>query len=238
MDHFSKYAKTYIIDNKDTDTIINKLKKFIKEIGKPELIHTDNGGEFTSNKFKLFCIDNNIKIINGCPRHPQSQGAVESFNKYIISKLQCFKLEEKKNFNINKDIDNDIKIYNNNMHSITRIEPILALKMKNKRQLQKVLENTIKSQINKNKECAIIEKGSKALLCRNFVKNGKYLNEKKFLKKIYDIPVIIEESNGGNKCKIKVNKNIKNLKVNTLYDCNYKLIKFCSDEVWEKINSI
>ena len=62
------------------------------------------------------------------------------------------------------------------------------------------------------------------------------MNEKKFGKKIYDIPVIIEESNGGNKYKIKVNKNIKNLKVNTLYDCNYKLIKFCSDEVWEKIN--
>ena len=43
----------------------------------------------------MFCIDNNIKIINGCPRHPQNQGAVELFNKSIISILQCFKLEEK-----------------------------------------------------------------------------------------------------------------------------------------------
>ena len=111
MEHFSKFGKAYIIDNKDKDIIINKLKKLIKEIGKPEIIHMDNGGEFISNKFKLFCIDNNIKIINGCPRHPQSQGAVESFNKYIISKLQCFKLEEKKHFNINKAIDNVIKIY-------------------------------------------------------------------------------------------------------------------------------
>ena len=49
--------------------------------------------------------------------------------------------------------------------------------------------------------------------------------------------MIIEESNGGNKYKIKVNKNIKNLKVNTTYECNFKLIKFCSDEVWENINS-
>ena len=63
------------------------------------------------------------------------------------------------------------------------------------------------------------------------------MNEKKFGKKIYDIPVIIEESNDGNKYKIKVNKNIKNLKVNNIYEWNYKLIKFCSDEVWEKINS-
>ena len=54
------------------------------------------------------------------------------------------------------------------MHLITRIEPILALKMKNKKKLQKVLENTIKSQINKNKECANIKQGSKPLLCRNF----------------------------------------------------------------------
>ena len=73
-----------------------------------------------------------------------------------------FQIRRKKNFNINKAIDNVIKIYNNTVHSITRIEPILALKMKNKRQLQKVLENTIKSQINKNKECAIIKKGLKA----------------------------------------------------------------------------
>ena len=37
---------------------------------------------------------NNIKLIFGGYHHPQSQGAVEGFNKGIIQKLRYIKLEE------------------------------------------------------------------------------------------------------------------------------------------------
>ena len=89
-EHFSKFAKGYIIDNKSSKIVIEKLKDFIKNYGKPEIIHTDNGGEFISNEFKLFCLENGIKIIHGSFHHPQSQGAVERYNRNIIDKLIFF----------------------------------------------------------------------------------------------------------------------------------------------------
>ena len=83
-DHFSKYCQSYIIQDKTTETCLSKLKDFIKRNGKPQIIQTDNGGEFKSNIFKAFCLKNDIKLIFGSPYHPQSQGAVEAFNKTII----------------------------------------------------------------------------------------------------------------------------------------------------------
>lgn len=44
--------------------------------------------------------------------------------------------------------------------------------MKNKKDLNKVVNNMIKSQININKNNISIEKGSKGLLCSNFILKG------------------------------------------------------------------
>ena len=84
----------------------------------------------------------------------------------------------------------------------------------------------IKSQININTNSIIVEKGSKALLYNNFSVKGNILKEKKFGKKLYNIPIIIENSIGGIKYSFKLTKNYKNLKKDTLYEANYKLIKF------------
>ena len=122
-DHFSKFAKAYLIDNKKTETVIDKFNDYIKSIGRPEIIHTDNGGEFRSIEFADFCKKNNIKIIHGSVRHPQSQGAVEKFNDNIISKIRYIKIEKKKKFDINLAIKEAIDIYNNTTHSTIHTEP-------------------------------------------------------------------------------------------------------------------
>ena len=73
----------------------------------------------------------------------------------------------------------------------------------------------IKSEINVNENSVVIDSGTKALLCCNFNKNGKVLLND--LKKVDDIPVIIDSSLEGDKYKIKVYYNIKGLKINTIY---------------------
>ena len=55
------------------------------------------------------------------------------------------------------------------------------------------------------------------------------------MKKIYNIPIIIESSVGGNKYSFKTKKKLYNLKLDVIYEASYKLIKFCSEEVWNKI---
>ena len=236
-DHFSKFAKSYLINDKKSETIIDKFNDYLKKVGKPEIIHTDNGGEFRSVIFENFCKKNNIKIIHGSVRHPQSQGAVEKFNDNIISKIRYIKLERKKKFNINKALEEAINIYNNTTHSTIHIEPINAFYFNKKKDLNRIIHNTLKSQINENKDNIVIEKGSKALLCSNFTLNGKILNEKRFGKKNYEIPIIIENSIGCNKYSFKVCKNFKCLKKNKIYEANYKLIKFCNENVWNDLNN-
>lgn len=60
LDHFSKYAKNYIINKKDDKTVIKKLVDFIDNNGSPEKILTDNGGEFRNKLFKNYCKNNDI----------------------------------------------------------------------------------------------------------------------------------------------------------------------------------
>ena len=63
IDHFSKFSQAYVLNNKTSEEVIKTLKIFIKEIGTPKLLHSDNGGEFSSNLYKLFCGEKNIKIV-------------------------------------------------------------------------------------------------------------------------------------------------------------------------------
>ena len=60
IDHFSKYAENFLINKKDETTVINKIKLFIQNNGKPDKILTDNGKEFTNKKFQKFCKKNKI----------------------------------------------------------------------------------------------------------------------------------------------------------------------------------
>ena len=44
-DHFGKFSKGYIIDNKSSECAIEKLKIYIKEVGLPKILYSDNGAE-------------------------------------------------------------------------------------------------------------------------------------------------------------------------------------------------
>ena len=113
-DHFSKFAKCYLINNKESESVLEKFKDYIVNVGKPRIFHSDNGGEFCSNIYKKYCKDNNIEIINGSPRHPRSQGAIEAFNKNITEKIRYIKLENNnKKFDINLALIQAVNVYNN-----------------------------------------------------------------------------------------------------------------------------
>ena len=74
-------------------------------------------------------------------------------------------------------------------------------------------------------------------MCSNFIRNGKIIKPNKYGKKIYEIPIIIESSEGAQKYKFKIGKELNGLKFGTIYEAHYKLIKFCSNNVWDKIKN-
>ena len=45
----------------------------------------DNGSEFVNEELKMYLSKNKIHHIRGSPYHPQSQGAVEVFNRTIFT---------------------------------------------------------------------------------------------------------------------------------------------------------
>ena len=52
--------------------------------GEPEIFQTDGGIEFRNKDVEGYLETKDIKFIHGKPNHPESQGAVESFNKKLF----------------------------------------------------------------------------------------------------------------------------------------------------------
>ena len=59
--------------------------------GEPEMFQTDNGTEFRNKDVERYLEEKDIKFIHGRLYHPESQGAVEAFNKTVQDYLSdCY----------------------------------------------------------------------------------------------------------------------------------------------------
>ena len=104
IDHFSKFSGNYLLDNKSGKSVLNKINDFIVKNGIPDKILTDNGGEFMNKDIKKYCKKKGIELIHCRPRHPQTQGAVERYNRTIKDLLKTTFIEYE-----NKGLEFDIK---------------------------------------------------------------------------------------------------------------------------------
>ena len=148
IDHFSKYAGTYSINNKESITVLNKIKDFIKKNGQPEKILTDNGYEFINNKFKKFCKKLSINLLHGRARHLQTQGAIERYNRTIKDYLKNIYFENDKNgiiFDLNKEIENSLDIYNKTKHSNTGFSPKFVFDSSDENLFEKIKKIQLKA---------------------------------------------------------------------------------------------
>lgn len=75
-DHFSKMTHLYPLKFRHASEIAIHLDKFIRYFGAPEILQCESGNEF-KGAVVLLLQNRKIKLINGRPRHPQSQGFVE-----------------------------------------------------------------------------------------------------------------------------------------------------------------
>ena len=83
IDHFSKWNYSYFLKNKETKTVLSKIKSYIEINEAPILFQTDNGKEFKNSELKIFLENKNITYINSAPYHPQSNGCCEAIYKEI-----------------------------------------------------------------------------------------------------------------------------------------------------------
>ena len=147
VDHFSKYGFTYAIPDKKAETIRNYIAQSFA-IGEPLMLHTDNGKEFVNELLTNWLEKRNVKHILDGMYHPQSQGAVESFNKTI----QRFLNQAYTNTLFNGDeewslplmISDFLHYYNSKrVHTTAKMIPRdILFNFKNKRIIEQVIINT------------------------------------------------------------------------------------------------
>ncbi|KAA0051915.1 Retrovirus-related Pol polyprotein from transposon TNT 1-94 [Cucumis melo var. makuwa] len=81
--------KTWVYFVKKKSEVFGMFKRF-------KALRSDRGGEFTSNEFKTFCVENGVRRPMTVPFTPQQNGVVERKNRTILnmarSMLKCKKM--------------------------------------------------------------------------------------------------------------------------------------------------
>nr|XP_049463733.1 uncharacterized protein K02A2.6-like [Anopheles coluzzii] len=79
VDSFSKWPEIIRTSNVTAKATIAMLRSLFARFGIPKTLVSDNGTQFTSEEFGLFCDRNGIEHITTAPYHPQSNGQAERF---------------------------------------------------------------------------------------------------------------------------------------------------------------
>ena len=90
-DDFSHFTEVHLLKNKSDAE--NKLMNYIERQAanniKVSRIRTDNGGEFSSHKFKTYCEERGIKQEFTAAYTPQQCGVAERLNRTILDKVRA-----------------------------------------------------------------------------------------------------------------------------------------------------
>ncbi|MBW0533619.1 hypothetical protein O181_073334 [Austropuccinia psidii MF-1] len=92
IDDFSRFNRIYLLSEKSQAA--EHIKSYLMEIKNklnitPAYLHTDRGGEFSSQLFIDFLTSQGISLERGPPESPQTNGVAERFNQTLLSKIRC-----------------------------------------------------------------------------------------------------------------------------------------------------
>ena len=89
IDHLTGWPEAFPIPDKSTDTIVSTfINKYLPIHMFPRYILSDNGTEFKNNLKDQVLEQLGIDWIFSAPNHPQSNGKLEVFHKYLKSTLK------------------------------------------------------------------------------------------------------------------------------------------------------
>jgi len=83
VDYLTKWVEAEVTDKIESDNVISFLSKVFARHGIPEILVTDNGPQFRSDKTKSFLDLYGVYVHFTSTYHPESNGEVENRNKEI-----------------------------------------------------------------------------------------------------------------------------------------------------------
>ena len=87
--HFSKESYLAPLPSKHAHHIADAMIPYIMIQGSINIWQCDNGSEF-KGAMMMLARRHGIKVVNGNPRHPQSQGLVEQGNSTLKAKIRAW----------------------------------------------------------------------------------------------------------------------------------------------------
>jgi len=88
VDYLTKWVEADLLQTAESDDVILFLKKTFARHGIPEILITDNGPQFTSDKTKAFFDLHDVYVHYISTYHPASNGEVENRNRKICKYLR------------------------------------------------------------------------------------------------------------------------------------------------------
>ena len=89
-DHFSKFHMLFGMKDKEAPSVAYNIHHWIAVLGIFEILQSDNGTEFKGTCLELMR-RYGVKVINGRPRTPRTQGLVEQANGTVKIKIVSWK---------------------------------------------------------------------------------------------------------------------------------------------------
>ena len=88
VDKFSKWTEAKPIKNLDASTAVSFIRELTFRYGVPHNIITDNGSNFDSDEFRIFCASQGSRVNYASVAHAQSNGQAERANGLILKGLK------------------------------------------------------------------------------------------------------------------------------------------------------
>jgi hypothetical protein len=88
VDKFTKWVEAALVTTQDSTAAINFIKSIIFRFGVPHSIIMDNGMNFTSKEFKIYCESMDIKLKFALVAHPKTDGQVKKANGLICNGIK------------------------------------------------------------------------------------------------------------------------------------------------------
>lgn len=133
VDAYSKWPEIFATKTSTAVATIKFIEETFSRFGIPEMIVSDNGTQFTSNQFQMFCKSLGISHFTTAPYHPQSNGQAERFVDTFKRGLQKIKYGGY-NINLNENIQTFLSTYrstpNKTINSMSPSEMLIGRKMK------------------------------------------------------------------------------------------------------------
>lgn len=120
VDYYTRYKEVKTCRTITSSEIIGMLKDIFSRLGNPVSLTSDNGRQFSSEDFKSFCAERNIRLYNTVPYWPQQNGEVERQNRDILKRLKISQVEKK---NWKEALREYMVMYNSTPHTVTGKTP-------------------------------------------------------------------------------------------------------------------